>query len=109
MNKEPTPQETMEKVRELTNRPKGDQDSAPYNVTTTEFKRVRAFPEIAQLCEQMYKENERLRGGQKERDKEILTELLERICPKGGTPLDRGHAILELAKLLIELSPESDE
>ena len=37
--------------------------------------------------------------------KEILTEFLERVCPKGGTPLDRGHAIVELAQYLLELYP----
>ena len=36
---------------------------------------------------------------------EILTELCDRICPKGETPLDRGHAILEVAKFMIELFP----
>lgn len=34
-----------------------------------------------------------------------LTELVDRICPKGGEPLSRGEAIVALAKYLIELYP----
>ena len=36
---------------------------------------------------------------------EHLTELLDRISPKGGKPLNRGQAIVELAMYLIELFP----
>lgn len=33
----------------------------------------------------------------------FLNELLDKLCPKHGKPLDRGHAIVEYAKFVIDL------
>jgi len=44
-----------------------------------------------------------------EQAQEILTELLERICPKGEKTLTRGEALVALALYLIELFPPSHD